>query len=87
MVPLNHLPLTLPLRYLGWSDALVDQIDAILIPQIDSAYSHNDNPFARPTAIDPANGMDPVATIDPGLRQGIENTFAQARAALPPPPG
>jgi diacyltrehalose acyltransferase len=87
MIPVNHLPLTLPLRYLGWSDALVDQIDAVLQPQIDAAYSHNDNIFARPTSVDPVNGMDPVASVDPGMREGIESTFAQIRALLPPPPG
>jgi diacyltrehalose acyltransferase len=86
MIPVNHLPMTLPLRYLGWSDAKVDQIDAILQPQIDSAYSHNDNPFTRPAGVDPVNGMDPLAIVDPGMRSAIENAFAQVRAILPPPP-
>ncbi|MGH3560437.1 MAG: PE-PPE domain-containing protein [Mycobacterium sp.] len=87
MIPVNHLPLTLPLRYLGWSDALVDQIDAVLKPQIDAAYSHDDNLFTRPTSVDPVNGMDPLATIDPNMRGSVENAFAQIRAILPPPPG
>jgi len=86
MIPVNHLPMTLPLRYLGWSDAKVDQIDAILQPQIDAAYSHNDNPLTRPTAVDPVNGMDPLAIVDPGMRDSIENAFAQIRAILPAPP-
>lgn len=42
---MNHLPLTLPLRYLGMSDAEVDQIDSVLQPQIDAAYARNDNWF------------------------------------------
>jgi diacyltrehalose acyltransferase len=87
MIPVNHLPMTLPLRYLGWSDAKVDQIDAILQPQIDAAYSHNDNLLTKPTSVDPVNGMDPLAIVDPGMRDSIENAFAQVRAILPPPPG
>ncbi|ORW64879.1 PE-PPE domain-containing protein [Mycobacterium saskatchewanense] len=86
MIPVNHLPMTLPLRYLGWSDAKVDQIDAVLQPQIDAGYSHNDNPLNRPTAVDPVNGMDPLAIVDPGMRDSIEDAFAKIRAILPPPP-
>lgn len=87
MIPVNHLPLTLPLRYLGWSDEMVDQMDAMLQPQIDAAYSHNDNMLSRPVSVDPVNGMDPVATVDPGMRAGIEKTFAQLRDLFGPPPG
>ena len=86
MIPVNHLPMTLPLRYLGWPDAKVDQLDAILAPQIDAAYSHNDNLLARPVAVDPVNGMDPLAIVDPAMRASIEKTFAEIRALLPPPP-
>jgi hypothetical protein len=84
MIPVNHLPLTLPLRYLGMPDAEVDAMDAWLQPQIDAAYSHNDNPFTRPTSVDPVNGMDPVAGVDPATREGIEKTFAQIRAIIGP---
>lgn len=87
LVPVNHLPLTLPLRYLGWSDGLVNQIDAVLQPQIDAAYSRNDNVLNRPTTVDPAHGMDPVGILDPATRGSIENAFAQLRGILPPPPG
>jgi len=87
LIPVNHLPLTLPLRYLGWSDGLVNQIDAILQPQIDSGYSRNDNPLNRPTSVDPVHGMDPVGILDPATRDSIENGFAQIRGILPPPPG
>lgn len=86
-IPVNHLPLTLPLRYLGWSDALVDQLDAVLQPQIDAAYAHNDNPFDKPISVDPVNGMDPIASIDAGTRDGILNIFAQIRSIIPPPQG
>jgi diacyltrehalose acyltransferase len=86
LIPVNHLPLTLPLRYLGWSDGLVNQIDAILQPQIDAGYSRNDNLLNRPTTVEP-NGMDPVNILDPGTRDSIQNAFAQLRGILPPPPG
>lgn len=87
LIPVNHLPLTLPLRYLGWSDALVDQIDAVLQPKIDAAYAYNDNPLNKPISVDPVNGMDPIAGIDAELRDSILNVFAQLRSILPPPPG
>ncbi|AMC49936.1 hypothetical protein RN06_1483 [Mycobacterium tuberculosis variant bovis BCG] len=57
---MNHLPLTLPLRYLGMSDAEVDQIDSVLQPQIDAAYARNDNWFTRPVSVDPVRGLDPL---------------------------
>lgn len=79
LIPVNHLPLTLPLRYLGFADGLVDQIDAVLQPQIDAGYSHNDNPFTRPVMVDPVHGMDPIGSLDPATRDAIENTFAQVR--------
>jgi diacyltrehalose acyltransferase len=86
MIPVNHLPLTLPLRLLGWSDALVDQIDAVLKPQIDAAYSHNDNVFAKPVSVDSVNGMDPLERIDSETRDGILDFFKQVSEVLPPPP-
>lgn len=86
MIPVNHLPLTLPLRFLGWPDAKVDQIDAVLAPQIDAAYAYNDNPAAKPISIDPVHGMDPLERVDPGFRDSLLNAFAQLRAILPPPP-
>lgn len=84
-VPVNHLPLTLPLRYLGWSDGLVNQIDAVLQPQIDAGYSRNDNLLTRPVSVDPVNGMDPVGILGPDTRDSIENVFAHIRAIVPPP--
>jgi len=85
LVPVNHLPLTLPLRYLGWSDGLVNQIDAALQPQIDAGYSRNDDVFSRPVSVDPVNGMDPVGILGPAASDSIENFAAQVRTIFPPP--
>lgn len=86
LVPVNHLPLTLPLRYLGLSPGFVDQIDAVLQPQVDAGYSRYDNPLNRPTSVDPVHGMDPVAILDPATRNTIEDTFSTVRSFLPPMP-
>lgn len=84
LVPVNHLPLTLPLRYLGMAEAEVNAIDAVLQPQIDAGYSRNDNLFARPVSVDPVRGMDPVEILDPATRDSIENAFATVRDLIGP---
>lgn len=86
MIPVDHLPLTVGLRYLGMSDGFVNQIDSVLQPIVDAGYSYNDNPATRPTGVDPVNGMDPLALVDGGTRGGIEDVFAQVRSFLPPLP-
>jgi hypothetical protein len=86
LIPVNHLPLTLPLRYLGLSPGFVDQIDSVLQPQIDSGYSRYDNPFNRPTSVDPVGGMDPIGSLDPATRDTIEGAFSTVRSFLPPLP-
>ncbi|MBY0442941.1 MAG: PE-PPE domain-containing protein [Mycobacteriaceae bacterium] len=87
MLPVNHLPMTLPLRYLGWPDSLVDRIDALLQPEIDAAYSHDDDVLTKPISVDPIHGMDPVTSADPSTRDSILDAFAQVRAIIPPPTG
>lgn len=42
LVPTKHLPLTQPLRDIGVPDALVDRVDEVLRPIIDSAYLRHD---------------------------------------------
>jgi hypothetical protein len=86
LIPVNHLPLTLPLRYLGMSDGFVDQIDSVLQPVVDSGYSRYDNPLNRPTSVDPVHGMDPIAILDPATRDSIEGTMATVRSFMPPLP-
>lgn len=86
LVPVNHLPLTLPLRYLGLSEGFVDQIDSVLQPMVDAGYSRYDDPVARPVSVDPVHGMDPVAILDPATRNSIEGAFATARDIIGPLP-
>ncbi|OMB96787.1 hypothetical protein A5733_11225 [Mycobacterium sp. NS-7484] len=71
-LPTKVLPLTRPLRDLGVPNELVDQLDGVVRPMVDSGYSRNDYPGA------PATGIDPVA------RANVENWLRQAGAALPP---
>jgi hypothetical protein len=82
LVPVNHLPLTLPLRYLGLSPAFVDEIDRTLQPIIDAGYSRNDDPATKPVSVDPA-GMDPIAVLDPETRNTIESAFGTIRGFMP----
>ena len=86
LIPVNHLPLTLPLRYVGFSPGFVDQIDSVLQPQIDAAYSRYDNPLNRPTAVDPVKGMDPIGSLDPATRDSITDELNTVRSFMPPLP-
>lgn len=82
LVPINNLPLTLPLRYLGVPDWSVDMLDGALQPIIDAGYSRNDDLVNRPVSVDRVNGMDPVADLDPGTRATVEQTIATVRGLL-----
>ncbi len=82
LIPVNHLPLTLPLRYLGAPDWSVDMLDGALQPIIDAGYSRYDDPNNRPVSVDPVNGMDPIASLDAETRDSILDGFAQARDLL-----
>ena len=65
IVPEQHLPLTLGFKYLGYDEGTLNQIDAILKPRIDAAYSRNDDPATAPITVDPVHGFDPVAVTAP----------------------
>lgn len=54
LVPAVHLPLTLPLRHAGVPDEVVDRVDAVLRPVIDSGYARH-----RPPAIGKADAGTP----------------------------
>ena len=47
LIPTENLPLTQPLRSFGVPDLLVDQVDEVLRPIIDSAYLRHDEPGDR----------------------------------------
>jgi diacyltrehalose acyltransferase len=86
LVPSQHLPLTLPLRYLGLPPETVDQIDAVLQPMADAGYSRNDDPSSAPTNVDPVSGMDPLVAMDPTSRGtgDLDAVVNQLRTLLPP---
>lgn len=75
--PSKHLPLTLPLRYLGVPDEMIDPVDEVLQPMADAGYSRNDNPLSPVRNVDPA-APDPVQTAlkgggqDPGAPGPID---------------
>lgn len=85
LVPNQHLPLTLPLSYLGVNPGTIASLDAILKPMVDAGYSRNDNPFTAPTTVSPA-GRDPLELLGQALPEVAQITglVNQARAALPP---
>ncbi|MGB3332081.1 MAG: PE-PPE domain-containing protein [Mycobacterium sp.] len=78
LIPINHLPLTLPLRFAGVPDDLVDQLDAFLQPQVDAGYSRNDDPATKPISVDPA-GMDVVQILGPETNSAVDDTVGKLR--------
>lgn len=84
LVPSQHLPLTLPLRYLGMPGATVDQIDEALQPMVDAGYARNDDASSAPIAVEPVNGLDPLDGLDPATRADVDNFLNQIRGLIPP---
>jgi hypothetical protein len=68
MIPEEHLPLVLPFKYLGVPKETLMQLDAILQPYVDAAYSRNDDPLTAPITVDPVNGYDPAAVTAPATQ-------------------
>ena len=64
----------------------MDQIDSVLQPMVDAAYSRYDNPLNRPTSVDPVNGMDPIGILDPATRDSIRDELDTVRSFMPPLP-
>jgi diacyltrehalose acyltransferase len=83
LVPAKHLPLTLPLRYIGVSDQFADQIDDALRPIVDAGYARNDDPATAPISEDP-DGIDPALYLDPSSRANLDGIANQLRSVLPP---
>ncbi|ORA20355.1 acyltransferase PE [Mycobacterium arosiense] len=65
MVPEKHLPLVMPLAYLGIPEDTLNKLDAILIPRVNAGYSRNDDPATAPVQVDPVHGFDPAEVTAP----------------------
>ena len=68
LIPQQHLPLVMPLKYLGVDEGTLNQLDAILQPMVDSAYVRNDDPATAPITVDPVNGYDPAEVTAPATK-------------------
>lgn len=68
LIPEQHLPLVVPFKYLGMSEADMEHLDAVMKPMIDPAYSRNDDPATAPVEVDPVRGYDPAAATAPATQ-------------------
>ncbi len=89
MVPAEHLPLVLPLKYLGVPKETLLEIDKVLQPYVDAGYSRNDDPATAPITVDPWNGYDPAEVTAPitqsafgGEADPISQVFSFLQAGL-----
>ena len=65
MVPEQHLPLVMPLKYIGIPEDTLNKLDAILIPRVNAGYIRNDDPATAPVQVDPVHGFDPAVVTAP----------------------
>jgi hypothetical protein len=63
MIPEKHLPLVMPLKYIGIPEDTLNKLDAILIPRVNAGYSRNDDPATAPIPVDPVRGFDPTEVM------------------------
>ncbi|WP_299556622.1 acyltransferase PE [uncultured Mycolicibacterium sp.] len=68
MIPEEHLPLVMPLKYLGVDKETLIKLDAVLKPYVDAGYSRNDDPATAPVTVDPEHGFDPAAVTAPATQ-------------------
>ena len=68
LIPEQHLPLVVPFKYLGMSEADMNHLDAVMKPMVDAGYSRNDDPATAPVTVDPVNGYDPAAATAPATQ-------------------
>jgi diacyltrehalose acyltransferase len=64
LVPEQHLPIVLGFKYLGYDEDTLNQLDAILMPRVNAAYSRNDDPATAPVQVDPVRGFDPLQVTE-----------------------
>jgi hypothetical protein len=67
----QHLPLVMPLKYLGVDEGTLNRLDAILQPMVDAGYSRNDDPATAPITVDPVNGYDPAEVTAPATEATV----------------
>lgn len=65
MVAEKHLPLVMPLKYIGIPEDTLNKLDAILLPRVNAGYVRNDNPSTAPVQVDPVHGFDPAEVTAP----------------------
>jgi hypothetical protein len=65
MVPEKHLPLVMPLAYVGIPEDTLNKLDAILLPRVNAGYLRNDDPSTAPVQVDPVHGFDPAEVTAP----------------------
>jgi len=85
LIPEEHLPLVLPLKYLGVPKETLMKLDAVLKPYVDAGYSRNDDPATAPIQVDPVNGYDPAAVTAPATQAafgGGADPFSQVLAGI-----
>ena len=68
LIPEKHLPLVMPLAYIGIDEDTLNRLDAILLPRVNAGYSRNDDPATAPLQVDPVNGFDPAAVTAPATQ-------------------
>ena len=68
LIPEKHLPLVMPLSYLGVPEDTLTRLDAVLAPHVNAGYSRNDDPQTAPVQVDPVNGFDPAAVTAPATQ-------------------
>jgi hypothetical protein len=68
LIPEKHLPLVMPLAYIGIDEDTLNKLDAILMPRVDAGYSRNDDPATAPIQVDPVHGFDPAAVTAPATQ-------------------
>ncbi len=68
LIPEKHLPLVMPLAYIGIPEDTLNKLDAILTPRVNAGYSRNDDPSTAPIQVDPVHGFDPAAVTAPATQ-------------------
>jgi hypothetical protein len=68
LIPEKHLPLVMPLAYIGIPEDTLNKLDAVLAPRVNAGYSRNDDPATAPIQVDPVHGFDPAAVTAPATQ-------------------